>query len=199
MGDIIYITDVFKAYERRKVVIYMNRTLATLKGLTAEQLLHKYNISLEPPVDINLLLNRIGIQKVAYDFNKIEDILQLQKDEITGILYTTDENIGIFYKYNDPYNRVRFTLAHELAHCCLHADTIEQRHIETRTKNNAKEPREIQANIFAGEILIPKYTLDLVYNKFISTPPISVLARIFEVSISVMKARLDYLELPYGE
>lgn len=79
MGDIIYITDVFKAYERRKVVIYMNRTLATLKGLTAEQLLHKYNISLEPPVDINLLLNRIGIQKVAYDFNKIEDILQIQK------------------------------------------------------------------------------------------------------------------------
>lgn len=130
---------------------------------------------------------------------KLKIYFKYKKNEITGILYTTDENIGIFYKYNDPYNRVRFTLAHELAHCCLHADTIEQRHIETRTKNNAKEPREIQANIFAGEILIPKYTLDLVYNKFISTPPINVLARIFEVSISVMKTRLDYLELPYGE
>ena len=71
--------------------------------------------------------------------------------------------------------------------------------IQESDLTQAKEPREIQANIFAGEILIPKYTLDLVYNKFISTPPISVLARIFEVSISVMKARLDYLELPYGE
>ncbi len=55
---------------------------------------------------------------------------------------------------------------------------------------------ERNANIFAGELLIPYSSLMSIYNQLLK-PSLSVLAQIFQVSTSVMKARLNYLELRF--
>lgn len=38
--------------------------------------------------------------------------------------------LGIFYKSDDTMDRQRFTIAHEIAHCCLDTDSLKQRHLE---------------------------------------------------------------------
>lgn len=43
----------------------------------------------------------------------------------------------------------------------------------------------------------PKISLDKIHSKFLLAPPLSVISKIFEVSTTVMAARLDYLELKY--
>ena len=55
---------------------------------------------------------------------------------------------------------------------------------------------EIEANIFAGELLIPKPLLLKKYKEFI-IPSLKALSIIFGVSTNVMAARLDYLGLDY--
>lgn len=50
--------------------------------------------------------------------------------------------------------RQRFTIAHELAHCCLHIDANQKKnYIELRSENIGieDENKEKLANIFAGD------------------------------------------------
>ena len=54
----------------------------------------------------------------------------------------------------------------------------------------------MEADIFAGELLIPESSLVRVYNQFY-LPSLESLAKIFSVSTNVMAARLDYLSMPY--
>lgn len=181
----------------QKQVIFMCIILDKIKNKTADELLQENHISSIPPIDISLLLKNIGIMEIPYDFSKIEKILNYQKGDISGIIYAKKDSLGIFYCATDSLNRIRFTLAHEIAHCCLHAESLKTRHIELRSNQNKNDPKEYAANIFAGELLIPKTSLAKVYDQFIVAPPLSALSKIFNVSTSVMAARLDYLEMPY--
>ena len=56
--------------------------------------------------------------------------------------------------------------------------------------------KEKRANIFAGQLLVPKISLIDYYKKMI-VPSLTELSKIFDVSTSVMSARLDLLRLPY--
>lgn len=175
----------------------MCRLLKELKGLTAEQLLEKYNISPKPPIDISLLLKRIGISEIPMDFTQIEKIMNYQFGDVLGAIFAKNDSLGIFYRQGDSVNRIRFTLAHEIAHCCIHADTLEKRHIELRSALSATTTKEYKANVFAGELLIPESTLKEIHNRYLIAPPLSNIAQIFKVSTNVMAARLEYLNLPY--
>lgn len=189
-NNIIYITKDKGVDEK------MCDLLSRLKNNTAEQLLEKYNIPLTPPIDILLLLEKIGIALIRNDFIEIENSGNIEHGTISGAAISKDETLAIFYRDSDTYNRQRFTIAHELAHCCIHADDLEINHIELRDNFNSNNPKEIEANIFAGKLLIPLSALKDVYNQLV-VPPLSTLAEIFEVSTNVMAARLDYLNMPY--
>lgn len=83
----------------------------------------------------------------------------------------------------------------------MHCSNDEAEHIWYGKDVNCKldkdnEQIEEQANIFAGELLIPEESLNKYYNRMI-VPSLSTLAEIFRVSTSVMVARLDYLRKPY--
>lgn len=178
-------------------VMIMCEVLDRIKNKTADELLQDYNISAKPPINLSLLLKNIGIIAVPFDFTEIEKKLNYQKGDISGIIYAQKDNLGIFYCATDSLNRTRFTIAHEIAHCCLHSESLKTRHIELRSEQNKNDPKEYNANIFAGELLIPKTSLIKIYEQFIIAPPLSTLSKIYEVSTAVMAARLDYLEMPY--
>ena len=185
-----------RLYKRGQSDVFMCRILKSIKGKTARELLEKYNISPEPPINLTRLLQNAGISAVEFDFSELEKYGNYELGTILGAAISNEENLTIFYRKDDSENRKRFTIAHELAHCCLHSENLKENHIELRNNDNNQPQREIEANIFAGELLIPKESLEKIYNELL-VPYLSTLAEIFGVSSNVMAARLDYLNKPY--
>ena len=178
----------------------MCKILEKIGGLNAGELLSKYNISLTPPINLSLLIERIGISAYSVDFTEAEEAAKYPKGAIVGAAVSFDDDLDIMYAQGLTSNRIRFTVAHELAHCCLHAPDLKIKHIELRTSemNESDNAKEIEANTFAGELLIPEKSLLDIFGALLK-PSVSALARIFQVSDNVMRARLEYLELPIIE
>ena len=159
--------------EGEKMCVILKR----LSGKSAEQLLEENDIDMtKPPIDIKKLVSSLGISVLKRDFSDIEAQANAPKGSILGATISRGNNLTIFYQSDATYNRMRFTVAHELAHCCLHSKR--------------------EANIFAGSLLIPEKLLDQEYKKFL-VPSLSALAELFEVSGTVMAARLDCLNYSY--
>lgn len=105
----------------------------------------------------------------------------------------------------DAPNRQRFTIAHEIGHLLLHRD--EKLHIDERspiglrtdTSSMATDEREIEANQFAAELLMPFGFLE----KDLSDLPEDIeaeeaverLARKYQVSVQAMTVRLTALNV----
>lgn len=174
----------------------MCKILKELQGKSAQQILEENNISLSPPIDLYLLLERLHISALGEDFSDIENAVGYEQGEILGAAISKDELLTIFYRKSDSENRKRFTIAHELGHCALHTENLKAEHVELRKNSNSEDYREKSANIFAGELLIPEKSLKEIYGRLLN-PSLSVLAQVFKVSTNVMEARLDHLALPY--
>ena len=185
----------FSTYKRERSDL-MCKILKELQGKTAESLLIKYDILNAPPIDIDLLLKKIGITAVPVDFSPIESKVNIPDGSILGATVSEGENLSIFYKVDATENRRRFTIAHEIAHCCLHTENLIDHHIELRDNLTSLSGKEYDANVFAGSLLIPEDALKVVYKQLI-VPSLETLSRIFRVSTTVMVARLDYLKMPY--
>lgn len=185
-------------YKRRYGGDHMCTILAKIRNKEPYDLLLEYDISFNPPIDISQLLDNIGISTIAKDFSEIEKLKGVPYGSILGAAFSNDNDLAIFYKKSDSLHRKKFTIAHELAHCCLDCPNDESSHIQYRTDSKLADDieKEKRANIFAGKLLIPKKTLITYCNKLI-IPSLTELAKIFDVSISVMTARLEYLKLPY--
>lgn len=173
----------------------MCKILKEIQGKTAGDLLKKYGMENQTPVRINELLRKIGIDVISADFSGIEKKAGYQQGEVLGATLIIGDDVTIFYREDSSDNRIRFTIAHELAHCCIHTNQLKETNIQLRQTGN-QEGAEKDANVFAGELLIPKNSLIKYYEELI-IPSLKVLAEIFMVSTSVMAARLDWLNLPY--
>ena len=187
---------IIHTYKRGNGDVFMCRILKNIQGKTATELLKLYDISMEPPIDLSGLLEKIGISTKGIDFSQIEAKANYAQGRILGAAISKGDNLTIFYRKQDTENRQRFTIAHELAHCCLHSKNLEQNHIELRENAENKSYREKDADIFAGELLIPQKSLVQIYDNLL-VPSLSLLAEVFKVSTNVMAARLDYLSMPY--
>lgn len=194
--------------------------LDRIHGLSAEELLARFGQDNVAPVDIEEILHKIGAVVIEDDlkFMTENEFIQIQEKkygELCGAVIATKENLVIYYKklnYDltdkkaifSALNRKRFTLAHELAHCVLHAQHLEKGYLEFRHDNpniesepidkSSYEYLEYQANIYAGQILIPEKKLEEVIDKLI-LPTVRSLATLFSVSSNVMRARLRYLNI----
>lgn len=178
--------------------------LSILNAMKPQQILENIGVEDQFPIDIAGIIKTLGIKIIPFDFSKMEQSAEyakyvLQNGRILGAVTATDDAIGIFYKKDDRPNRIRFTLAHELAHCCLHMRPDNYiSHVDYRTSEKAQDGMEDDANVFAGELLMPEDAV--VYaQKNLVAPYLSSLSKIFGVSDAVMKARLDYLDLKYIE
>lgn len=191
----------FEKYRRQNkaLVLGSDRMCTVLKKIrnkSAIELLEEYGLDKTVPIDIEQLLRAIGISAIGKDFSELEKRLGKPKGSILGMLLSSGNNAAIFYRKDDSYNRRRFTIAHELAHAINHSDN--EPHIEYRMaeKEMEENPVEKDANIVAGEILIPLPLLKREYLK-LDIPSSTVLANIFKVSQNVMEARLKYLKIFY--
>lgn len=199
LREIIYHSAIERARRTKRFV--MSKTLKRVSGLSAEQILEISGQN-NCPVDIMKILKVLGINCFPMDFSDLEasvpEIIE-ERGHILGAVTLTDDDLNIVYSCDNKFNtdnRIRFTLAHELAHCCLNADRLNKGHVEFRFDEKSDDPSEVAANIFAGKILIPKDVLLKKYNEMIA-PLSDVLAKEFCVSQAVMEARLSYLDLPF--
>ena len=117
------------------------------------------------------------------------------KIHILGAVVKNNDNAAIFYNIEDKVSshRCRFTIAHELAHCCLAHDSGDV-YIDYRTDGETLNEEEQAANAFAGELLIPEQVLRTTINGLV-LPSVKSLWDIFDVSENVMRARLEYLRI----
>ena len=188
---------------KKEKVYCMCKPISAIRGKNAEELLELCGQQNRIPVDLKSLLKKLKISCVSYDFSKLESAREdvdnsSDENPILGALAINGDNAVIFYRKEDKKegHRYRFTIAHELAHVCLEHYPIENNtvHLAFRHEHNMNDIQEIDANIFAGELLIPKQSLEeIIENLFF--PSLQALAEIFAVSINVMRARLDYLKM----
>ncbi len=180
--------------------------LNALRGETSERLIQKYGLDEKIPVNLDKLLDAYNIVVTPTDFKELRDFPEIAKEEkergeILGAVAIQDDDLRILYRNSDSRHRQKFTIAHELAHCCLNADSLaENGHIEYRKdiSGSSGDIKEENANTFAGELLIPKTALDKIYAK-VDNPDITTLSNVFDVSKNVMRERLKKLGLSFTE
>ena len=176
----------------------MCKKLEYLNGLTPEEILFLAKVD-SYPVNMEKILKTLHIESGPMDFSRIEDRfpeLIKSRGSILGAVTVTGDDVNIFYREGSTENRKRFTLAHELAHCCLDAPSLQKGHVEFRLDKETTSAKEWAANVFAGQLLIPEKHLRKMYD-LLAVPTIDDMAREFGVSIHVMEARLKHLGLGY--
>ena len=122
--------------------------------------------------------------------------------ELSGMAHIKDGVAIIGVNSLHHRNRQRFTLSHELGHIQLHRPRLEAEvHLDRGSlrrdwlATQGIDDHEIEANVFASELLMPKRILDdVIGNRFIDLEDddaIDVLARRFRVSSAAMRYRLQ--------
>lgn len=112
--------------------------------------------------------------------------------ELSGELMISKDNV-VKIKYNprDSLKRQRFTIAHELGHYFLdHGNAF--RDPKENFSMSHYDYREVSANKFAAEILMPEAAVNILIKQR-KIRDIAELARLFDVSIRAMEYRLKNL------
>lgn len=117
------------------------------------------------PVDIFQILQDMNIRCFCVNFNKLQKSFSLKSEKISGLTYANGNDLFVFYSDKSDLPTARFTLAHELAHCCLHIEADSSFHIEMQTIPDIvhigripkfiSTKKEEEADRFARELLIP--------------------------------------------
>jgi len=174
--------------------------LTELAGKNPEDLLSIAKVQKdELPRDLDKLLKGLNIIATGMDFSPLEKILSSDVNVkrwglILGAVAVKDETIGIFYRYGNSENRIRFTVAHELAHCCLHNEQLAKGHVLMQYDGYFEDEEELRANDFASELLMPEEFIRKDFEKQ-PRPNIIDLADKYKVPIDVMEVRLLRLKL----
>lgn len=130
----------------------------------AQKLLKDVGVSM-PPVSLQKVIEHLK------NTNNLEVVKISTSEHLSGLIAVCEEldqqYATIGYNQNDPWYRRRFTIAHEIGHM-LFGHTC-----------NGGLHNEREANLFAGELLVPKPMLKVEFSK---TPDIDKLSRLFRVS-----------------
>lgn len=158
----------------------INKKLETL----ASDILVK-NDMLKIPVDLIKIANN----------NNIEVYYQRLPENILGAIRynSTSKKFQILLQEKDPYNRQRFTFAHELGHYFLDSEVLksDELHIDFLYRTTDYVDEE-DVEYFASALLMNK---ELLEKLFAVNPSIKELAETFEVTESDMTVRLTTLGL----
>ncbi len=133
------------------------------------------------PVNPVLIAESLGYQ--VYEFSTHDADLK----EISGVIDHTEKKISV--AKDDPPQRSRFTVAHEIGHAVLHP---QQDHIDYRQKY-IFDIKEQQANRFAAALLMPSIEFKKIFKLF---GDYSQIASYF--GVSEIAARIRASELGMG-
>ena len=146
-----------------------------------------------PPVPVDTLARFVDARVVLEAFDT----------DLSGVLHIVDGTPVIGVNSSHSKARQRFTIAHELGHLTLHGPQtfVDRRFVFRRDQKAASgsDRQEIQANMFAAELLMPKAWLrrdiDDQGFDFGDDDALGELARRYGVSQSAMAFRLANLGL----
>jgi Zn-dependent peptidase ImmA (M78 family) len=159
----------------------------------ALEILEYYNID-KPPIVPYKIASDEGLNIILAKFSSE------YRDKVSGFLDVNSDSPKIYVNDDDPINRQTFTIAHELGHWILHKEKIKNDPalysvlLRSSLFKEENSNLEKEANFFAANLLIPKKIIK-EYIKI--TKDLSILGKIFCVSIQFMKFRLDYLGYKY--
>jgi len=149
----------------------------------------------------------VTIEGMARDLGLAVKRMRLP-DSVSGKLVALASPPGFEIHVNSSHseNRIRFTIAHEIAHYVLHRDLIRNGIVDDELYRSEQvgSRYETQANAFAADLLMPKALVKARFEKLmslISDPDriLETMASDFQVSRSAMRIRLRtivQLELP---
>ena len=136
------------------------------------------------------------LQKIAKTHNI--EIFEANLFDISGALRKENDGWKIYVNREDSPQRKRFTIAHELGHYFLHTDEEQEfvdGHVFTRADAERYGQRELEANEFAGNLIMPESKVRELAAGEITRDTILSLAKTFEVSQFAMATRLKNLGL----
>lgn len=163
-------------------------------------------------VDIDYLIEfeydlEIEWKDIDYLSNSEDGIVLAAISPKDKLIFMNETKIEIF---EEKVGAMNFSKAHELGHWVLHVTEgkkfeqltfLEKDRFYCRDNFN-KDPKEIQANMFAASLLMPKilvqqYINDLMVYKRVDFRDLYKLSNKLEVSISALVNRINTLELLY--
>jgi Zn-dependent peptidase ImmA (M78 family) len=152
-------------------------------------------LKLEPPVDLNLVAGRLGVDIHRREFSEEIDgfYLRLPREGIPPI-------IAVNSSYIKPFGRQRFTTAHEIAHHLLsHRLPVDSRLFFVDGLNTGRSIVERACDRFAALLLMPEDITRQWFEQLASNPDnrVAIMSERFGVSIQAMRVRLRELKLPY--
>ena len=138
----------------------------------------------------------VPVVRLARDLGAVVYTVSEWPDDTSGMIRIDpkrggSEGYAIYVNKRHPYNRQRFTIAHEIAHIVLHGDLIGNG-ITTDSLYRSGLPGSVEwaANRFAGNILMPADKIRELMEQGVDT--VDELARRFHVSRSAMAIQLDF-------
>lgn len=179
--------------KRKDVGDIMCATLDEIKGLSAEEILGRTGQKREVPVKLDVVMDKLGVKWFPTSFKELEE---KEKKKILGLVLLNGDDVGIFYWENAELFQKRFVIAHELGHCCLHADKLKDGYIDYYSEESEKEDYEKGATAFAMRLLMPEEGLRNIVSKMLK-PSLKTLSEIFQVPEKTMKERLEDLHIAY--
>lgn len=140
------------------------------------------------PVPLEQIARREGI--------KVE--LASLDEELSGMSFIKNGVAVIILNLNHHPNRRRFTLAHEIGHHLMHVPYLTNNvHVDKGVLNRdvvsaqAVDPKEMEANAFAAELLMPEAELRRYHNvDFNDDAFLYTLAKKLKVSVTALTYRL---------
>lgn len=148
------------------------------------------------PVSVEVVAERLGLSCRGTDFG----------DDVSGLLVYEGGKGAIAFNKSHPVVRQRFTIAHEIGHFVMHAESKKASRLfvdkwvafrKEGQVTGAEEREEIEANAFAAALLMPADLLrQAIENVDIEDEScLNELARLFGVSVMAMTFRLINLGL----
>ena len=151
----------------------------------ARKVIKDYNIK-SVPVDIKIIIEGLGLKYVELD----------DPEYIDGVVMKIKGKFVFVLNKAKPLNRQRFTIAHELGHIFLKhelrdfydPESAREEELQDETIGNKKPAKEIEADIFASELLVPYDFLKQHKNEINN---LDLLSRTFLVSKDVMSIAVN--------
>jgi Zn-dependent peptidase ImmA (M78 family) len=150
----------------------------------AKKILAESNVK-APPVDLLQILTAHGI-----GYEEVEDF----PDTVDALIVEDGSKVYAAVNAKQHLHRRRFSLAHELGHYFMHRQgmpeediTIDNPPSGDENDTATKSPAEIEADLFAGELLVPLQMLKPYVQKGI--PELSRLFLVSEQVVSIAISR----------
>ncbi|MBL8017143.1 MAG: ImmA/IrrE family metallo-endopeptidase [Ignavibacteria bacterium] len=138
----------------------------------------------QPPINVYLLVEKLGVIITPTYFEKV-----------AAVVYHADEKQNkpprILVNSNQPLDRQRFSISHEVAHLFLHNKDKE---VHPHFFKRQSEQKEIDADAFAAELLMPgelvKQSINNLKEKQSVEDAVFLLSYLYQVSFLAMTMRL---------